>query len=235
MATVQIHGREISYRIRRSRKARRIALRISPGDGLEVVLPRSAGEWGVESVVRQHAIWIIRKLDTMSKLPAGPLQEPLVQGTRLPYAGEELILNVSDSYRGPARVSLVGNELDLRVQAADQLTMRRALQEWYLKRARLLIPKRVEALNARGRFRYVRVSIRNQRTRWGSCSRKGTLSFNWRLLLVPSGIMDYLIFHELAHLEEMNHSRRFWAIVEEICPGFRECEAWLKKRGPGLL
>ena len=235
MATVELRGREITYRIRRSQKARRIALRISRGGGLEVVLPRSAGVLNVDVLVTQHANWIIRKLDKMSKLPSSPLHEPLCSGASVLFAGEELTLKVIESEIRRAKVSRVGNELHVRVPSVDQTMVRNSLQDWYVRSARVLISKRVEVLNSGGRFRYSRVSIRNQRSRWGSCSRRGTLSFNWRLLLLPSGVMDYLICHEFAHLEQMNHSGRFWAIVEEICPGYRESEEWLKRYGPGLL
>jgi len=72
------------------------------------------------------------------------------------------------------------------------------------------------------------VSVRNQRTRWGSCSRKGAISLNWRLIQVPESVRDYIILHELMHLREMNHSPRYWAQVAAVCPNYRESEAWLR-------
>jgi predicted metal-dependent hydrolase len=75
------------------------------------------------------------------------------------------------------------------------------------------------------------VSVRNQRSRWGSCSARGTVSLNWRLVRTPDNVRDYIILHELAHLREMNHSDRFWARVAETCPGWREAERWLKRHG----
>jgi len=74
-----------------------------------------------------------------------------------------------------------------------------------------------------------RITVRNQRSRWGSCSRRGTISLNWRLVQTPVFVRDYLVLHELAHLKEMNHSRRFWDEVARLCPGFREAERWLKQ------
>ena len=76
-----------------------------------------------------------------------------------------------------------------------------------------------------------RVSVRNQRTRWGSCSRRGLISLNWRLVQTPDTVRDYIIHHELMHLREMNHSERFWARVEAVCPGWRDAEKWLKRNG----
>ena len=82
---------------------------------------------------------------------------------------------------------------------------------------------------------YARIQIRDQRTRWGSCSARGTLSFNWRLALAPLPVLDYVVVHELCHLREPNHSRRFWALVESRRPGWREQRAWLREHGPELL
>ena len=91
------------------------------------------------------------------------------------------------------------------------------------------LPARVwELAQARG-FPVRRVTVRNQRSRWGSCSRKGTISLNWRLLQAPPFVRDYIVLHELAHLKEMNHSHRFWAEVESLCPGYADAERWLKQ------
>jgi predicted metal-dependent hydrolase len=80
-----------------------------------------------------------------------------------------------------------------------------------------------------------RIQIRDQRTRWGSCSARGTLSFNWRLVLAPYDVLDYVVVHELCHLREPNHSRRFWSLVESRRPGWREHRAWLREHGAELL
>ncbi|MDQ3823259.1 MAG: M48 family metallopeptidase, partial [Actinomycetota bacterium] len=82
---------------------------------------------------------------------------------------------------------------------------------------------------------YERIAIRDQRTRWGSCSRRGTLSFNWRLVLAPTGVLEYVVVHELCHLREPNHSRRFWALLESARPGYRAERQWLRRHGWELL
>ncbi|MCR5303362.1 MAG: M48 family metallopeptidase [Lachnospiraceae bacterium] len=82
---------------------------------------------------------------------------------------------------------------------------------------------------------YGRITIRNQKTRWASCSSKGNLNFNCLMMLMPENIKDYLVVHELCHRREMNHSKRFWATVEEYIPDYRDCEKWLKKNGESLM
>lgn len=105
----------------------------------------------------------------------------------------------------------------------------RILRKWCIGIAKETIPARVFAANRGHGFPFSRVSVRDQKTRWGSCSRRGTLSFNWRLILLPPAVMDYLIFHELAHITHMNHSKSYWRFVETLYPGYREAERWLRK------
>jgi len=91
------------------------------------------------------------------------------------------------------------------------------------------LPPRVLALAAQHDLTVHRVTVRNQRSRWGSCSRRGTISLNWRLVQTPETVRDYIILHELAHLRQMNHSSKFWAEVERFCPAYLEAEQWLKE------
>jgi hypothetical protein len=97
--------------------------------------------------------------------------------------------------------------------------------------ARIELPARAWELAAVTGADLKRVTVRNQRSRWGSCSAAGTVSLNWRLIRTPEFVRDYIICHELMHLREMNHSNRFWTRVEEVCPGWREAERWIKRNG----
>jgi predicted metal-dependent hydrolase len=109
--------------------------------------------------------------------------------------------------------------------------LRPALEAQFARRAKIELPARTWELAARTGVDVRRVSVRNQRARWGSCSARGTISLNWRLVQTPDFVRDYIIYHELMHLREMNHSARFWARVAEVCPGWREAERWLKRNG----
>ena len=112
--------------------------------------------------------------------------------------------------------------------------MRAALAAWYRKQARTIIAERLTLWNAQYRFTFGRVSIKEQKSRWGSCSRAGNLNFNWRLLLAPLPVLDYVVIHELAHLREHNHGPGFWALVQSACPQFRVHRRWLKVHGHEL-
>ena len=108
---------------------------------------------------------------------------------------------------------------------------RAALRE----RARAELPPRLMEIAAAHALTVTGVSIRNQRTRWGSCGRDGNISLNWRLVLMPPAVRDYVLIHELMHLRQQNHSRRFWRLVEAACPAFRDAERWLRTSGRSLF
>ncbi len=124
--------------------------------------------------------------------------------------------------------------LTLTVHTADETTIRAALEAWYRRQARTIITERLVYWNTQYGFTYQRVAIKEQKTRWGSCSRKGNLNFNWRLLLAPLSILDYVVIHELCHLKEQNHAPRFWALVAQSCPDYRERRRWLRIHGHEL-
>ncbi|MCM1253486.1 MAG: M48 family metallopeptidase [Clostridium sp.] len=114
-------------------------------------------------------------------------------------------------------------------------TQRNALEKRYKEAARDYIPKRVAYYQALTGGTYNRITIRNQKTRWGSCSGKGTLSFNWRLMLAPPAILDYVVVHELCHLTHMDHSPAFWQAVKSVYPDYKNARKWLKDHGNELV
>ena len=113
-------------------------------------------------------------------------------------------------------------------------TQRAALEKRYIEAARDYFPKRAAYFQPFTGGSFERITIRDQKTRWGSCSARGTLSFNWRLMLAPPAVLDYVVVHELCHLTHMNHSAAFWALVEEVCPDYRSHRKWLKDHGHEL-
>ena len=112
---------------------------------------------------------------------------------------------------------------------------REAIERYYRRRARAEIGPRLDAATARAGSRHTGLTIRGQRTRWASCSSTGKMSFNWRLLLAPEAVLDYVIEHEVCHLEVMDHSPRFWALLESRSPGWREHAGWLRRYGSTLV
>jgi predicted metal-dependent hydrolase len=211
------------------------------GDGVEVVLPRRFPLREVEPFVEEKRAWIERTLkrlrETEAELPAARLED----GGLVPYLDETLRLAVRvDHGRQREHVARRGDALRVALPAdADRLlpeegALRDALERWYRRRARAEVAPRLDAACARAGSSYTRLQIRGQRTRWASCSSTGAMSFNWRLLLAPAEILDYVVEHEVAHLEVLDHSSRFWSLLASRCPAWREHEAWLRRHGHAL-
>jgi predicted metal-dependent hydrolase len=216
-------GSAIPYRIRRSTRARRVRVVVHPDATVEVVIPARARERDAADAVHQLRPWIVRRLDearTLVQRSAPPV------GT-VPYLGGLLELRPE---AGRTRVHRRGGTLQ--VPAGDA---REALERWYRRQARVEVVPRLDAACAALGRPYTQLTIRNQRTRWGSCSSSGAMSFNWRLLLARPEVLDYVVWHEACHLVHLDHSPRFWALVAERCPGYREPQAWLRRNGAGLV
>ena len=212
----------VPYRIRRSDRARRIRVSVDNDGEVEVVLPRRSPERHAEDAVRQLAPWIARRRAAVARAVNEMGRRP---GT-VPYLGETLWLMPEP---GRTRVHRRGDEL--LVPEGDP---REALERWYRRQAKLEIGPRLDAATARYGTSYSGLTIRSQRTRWASRSSSGGMSFNWRLLLAPPEILDYVVEHEVAHIEVMDHSPRFWRLLASRSPRWREHAAWLKRYGSTL-
>jgi len=127
-----------------------------------------------------------------------------------------------------------GDVLTVKVARGGRAAIADALERWYRKRAREEVAIRLDDATTRAGTSWARLSIRGQRTRWASCSTSGAMSFNWRLLLAPEPILDYVVEHEVAHLQVLDHSPRFWRLLGSRCPECREHERWLKRHGAAL-
>jgi predicted metal-dependent hydrolase len=233
--SVEFDGRRVEYALRVSSKARRLRMVIRAGSGLEVVVPRGMPLRAHEPFLREKAEWILQTLDRLRQAAPPHEAPPLADGSRLRYAGHELVLRLAAGSRaGHYRAALQGGLLQLSVPDLAQVTIRRALEHWYRRQAETVFDERLARYNQVYQYRYARVTIKAQKTRWGSCSRQGNLNFNWRLLLAPLPVLDYVVIHELCHLCEMNHSPRFWQLVAVTCPDYATHRRWLQTHGQQL-
>ncbi len=223
------------YTLRTSARARRVRLVVQPGGALEVVAPHSATLARVETALREHESWIIRTRARLATAAPQPEPEPLTDGRQLPCAGRELCLSLRvGAPAGRVQTRLVGDQLALTLPREDEALARAALERWYRRHAQTVFGERLAHWNVHYGYTWTRVAIKEQKTRWGSCSRRGALNFNWRLMLAPLPVLDYVVIHELCHLKEPNHGPRFWALVARTCPDHRECRDWLRQHGHEL-
>jgi hypothetical protein len=215
---------EIEYTIRRSGRARRVRVTIDAAHGVEVVLPRRAAEREAAAAIRELRPWIERRVAELDRARAAVA----ARGETVPYLGGALRLVTQ---AGRTRAHRTGDEL--LVPAGD--TRLAAIERFYRRAARSEVTARLDRACEQAGNSYQRLTIRGQRTRWASCSRSGAMSFNWRLLLAPEPVLEYVVWHEVCHLDVHDHSRRFWSLVESRCPGYQEQVRWLRRNGATLV
>jgi len=224
----------VPYRIRRSDRARRARIQVS-SDGVEVVVPRRLPLREVEPFVEEKRKWIERTLRRMAEAEAERPPALLEDGGEVSYLGDRLSLDVRvEAGRMRPHVARLGETLRVRVGLPGREAVEDALERWFRRQARDEVASRLDAAVTRAGTDYSRLQIRGQRTRWASCSSDGAMSFNWRLLLAPPEILDYVVEHEVAHLEVHDHSERFWSLLASRSPDVREHERWLRRHGQWL-
>jgi len=219
-------GLGIPVAIRVSPRARRLSLRVDAvARGVELVLPQRFPADAAIGFVARHRGWIAARVAAM------PPPARLADGATIPVFGiPHAIRRVSDGAAAP--VAIVDGEI--RVRGATEHLPRRVID--HLKAlAKREFAQRARVLAARVGKTVARVGVRDPKSRWGSCSSKGALSFSWRLILAPEAVIDYVVAHEVAHLVEMNHGPRFWRVVAGLVPDVDEARAWLKRHRNELL
>ena len=227
---IEIAHEGVTYRVAvtRSSRARRITLRIRSGTSEPILTVPSRGNLAVATdFAARHAGWLATRL---ARLPA---QIPFRAGKTVPLRGVDHHIVETGALRGLVRAKRVGEVRILEVPGQPEHVARRVTD--FLKReARRDLEAAVERHLVTAKAAARRISIKDTKSRWGSCSANGTLSFSWRLILAPPFVLDYLAAHEVAHLKELNHSERFWRLTRALCGRTDDAEAWMKRHGARL-
>jgi len=218
------HG---GWQVRASDRARRLTVRVFPGGQVEIVVPRGTRPRAVEHFVARHRSWIDRKVSQYRPLEAAS-DDALPDVVQFRASGDCWQVERVAAAGAPQLV-IDGNRLLLVGDSSRIALARHALQRFTMRMAHArLVPRLVRLADENG-LPFATVQIRRQRTRWGSCSRRGTISLNACLVFQSPEVVRYLLVHELAHTRQMNHSRSFWALVELLEPRWRELDAELAR------
>ncbi len=221
---ITVNGVVIEYRLLRTRQNRHMRLTVSSNTGVRVSAPRHYPDAAMHALVREKAEWIIEKLREYDEQRRSKPRLDFRDGAVFSVHGEAHTLRVRPWEKRSGRVRLEPGELHIDVPAnlenrAD--VVRSLCEAWLRNYARWYLHKRTMELGeAAGRIP-ARISVRRQTSKWGSCTAKGSISLNILLVCLPRETCDYVLIHELAHLKELNHSRKFWKLVEQACPDFR--------------
>ena len=217
-------GTSVSIRI--SPRARRVALRINAADRIvELVLPPGVpASQGLRFLTSKRG-WIAARLEAL------PQPVPFAEGAIVPVLGVPHRICCAVE-AGIPPVAIVNGEIRVR---GDPMHLARRVRDYLVAKARSELASRARRLAARIGHNVARVTVRDTKSRWGSCSGRGNLSFSWRLIFAPEPVLDYVVAHEVAHLAEMNHGPRFWRLVESLSPDSATPRAWLKRHRSQLL
>lgn len=237
MPVLAVNGAEIRYEIKRSRRAKRMRIRVRPGS-VDVVAPRFVLGKTIEAFVEAKRQWIFDKTAALQERELSITPDRFVSGARLLFRNRYVLLRVERTaalepslrFANAFHVELPDVLNDSQAERATRELVMSWLAERALEDARGWTSEYGDRLGAYP----TRIRIGNQKTLWGSCSARGVVSLNWRLVAAPKTVFEYVVVHELCHLVEHNHGKTFWALVEELLPDYRERRAWLKRHGVAL-
>ncbi len=216
---------DLDYTVRRSERARSVRVRVEHDGEVTVTLPRRARERDAAAAVRELRPWIDRRLAEVDRarraLPRAP--------GAVPFLGDQLRLVEQP---GRTRAHRRG---DLLLVPGAGPGQRSAIERWYRRAARAAAAEQLDAAALALGRPYAKLTIREQRTRWGSCSATGAIAINWRLVLGPPELLEYVAWHEACHLVVLDHSPRFWALLGRHLPGYEAPRRWLRDNGAALV
>lgn len=229
--SIQLGERHISYTLKRSAKRRSIGLQIN-GKGLTVSMPLRASEKWLHSVLQEKAGWVVDKLDNwQDKKVTVPKWE---DGETILFRGEQFTLRIVSGLQR-AQPQLGASELIIPVyDPANRRAVLGKILRWYKREAEQVFGECIEHYAPLMKLHPKQVKLTAARTQWGSCTAQGVIRLNWQLVTMPLQLIDYVVVHELAHLQEMNHSPAFWRVVEAACPDYRELRKELREWSPAM-
>ena len=216
-----------------------VSVIVDPVEGVIVKAPRKTNESQIQEIVTKKAPWILEKLKGIQELVRVPPEKEFVSGESFPYLGRNYRLKVNRTGPEASKIGLVGGRFVINVDpsVSDEIkakTVRSALVKWYVDHARVRFIERVTMYAPKVDAHPSRVVIKKQLKRWGSCTKNGRVNFNWKIIMAPMSIVDYVVVHELCHLREPSHSSAFWILLRSVVPDYEERRNWLRINGRRL-
>jgi len=227
--TIDTGQRRLTVRLRRSIRARRLQIQVGH-DGAEIVLPRRGAVREAEQFLCERAKWVLAKISQFRAVRAEAEREAVLPDSAILLGGEWMPLRVITGSGRGGSVRVEGGAVVLQSAGGAGAEVEGMMEDWLRRRGRERIVRCVERWSGAMGVGVGRIFIRDQRTRWASCSSAGNVSFSWRLVCAPPDVLNYIVVHELAHLVHMNHSRRFWRVVESHCGEIGRYRRWFHRQ-----
>ena len=236
MNSIQYGNRNINYEIKKGNRIKTVAIHINPIGSVTVLSPKSLDLESIQKILYKRGKWIIEKQEQVKKNTDAISVKQFVSGESFPYLGRYYRLKVMQlNGETEDKCRLVGGRLVVEINGKanskyDKSAIKKALMNWYLQHAEDKIGERVIRIAQLVGKGPVSIKIKNQDKRWGSCSKSGIIRFNWKVIMAPISIMDYVIVHELCHLIHPHHSPQFWRRVQSVIPDYRRKRDLLKTK-----
>jgi Predicted metal-dependent hydrolase len=232
-------GNEVYEYTLKYSKRKSLEIKIKNDGQIYVSAPFYVSIKEIEDVLNKKSVWIEKKLHLMKEQCKNPYSELASKGTIL-FMGQDILFNITENNKKRVYLSFDGGKLDLEIPVGFQshdkdILIKENLKRFYKKNTEDYLEQKIEYYEKVVGVKSVDFKVKDQKTRWGSCSSKGNLNFNFRLSMAPDYVFDYIIVHELCHLKEMNHSKRFWALVKCYYPEYNKANIWLKNNSRKLM
>lgn len=229
-SSIHLAQSRVYFKLRSNSRIQKSRLVVSPEEGLVVESPRKLDIQKAHRLITKRQDWVIDALQHI-KLKQKKASEIKKHINSILVFGQEKIISIKvNQTRNYVLETNHAIYLGFMKKRVRKIEVELKLEEWLKEKAKRYLPLRVKQLN-RGRFKIAQVFIKDQKTIWGSCSSEGNINLNWRLIMAPRFASDYIIYHELCHTRYLNHSPRYWKIVEQVCPRYQKAEDWFQEYG----
>lgn len=229
--SIDVENKKIDFDVE-YRKRKTMSIQIDSEGMVLVIAPKGLAKEQIREVVRSKSKWIDKKLKEIKEIGYKPEVRNFVDGELFMYLGEKFPLKIEldDDIRKP-NIMISQGEILIQTPYNDASLLKKVVEKWYRERCLDVISKRVDYYKQFVGKGPNRIRVKEQKKRWGSCTFRGDILFNWRCVMAPLDIIDYIVVHEMCHLIHMNHSKEYWKSVESVLPDYRERREWLKKYG----
>jgi predicted metal-dependent hydrolase len=229
-----LNGLEVEWRLVHSPSAKKLRIKVGP-NGIQVVLPEGRDSREAHAFITNNRAWVIEQFERTRKLLAARRPETRAHD-HISFRGKEVPVRVvrQNGWRAPNKATFEAGVITITCTPGNKTPVSRSLENWLRKQARERIAQHVVEIANHLKRTPERIYVMGQRTKWGNCSALGNLSFNWRLIMAPDTVLQYIVTHEMVHLAVPDHSRKFWLTVQSLCPDTERARQWLVANGQKL-
>ena len=239
MNTITLENHQLTYHVISQKNRKSVQVKILTSTHLQITAPNNFPHASIEKILHEKSNWIVKQILNLSTVMANPINKSIVHGATVLYLGIPHTLVFTSSFDSRPTIYLQNHQIIIHMPTMNtaQTTplAESLLQQWYLTNARNILTAKTSLWAAKINVKPQRITIKDQKTRWGSCSSMGNLNYNWRIVMAPPEVIDYLVIHELCHLRVPNHSALFWGEVAQFSPKFKSHRTWLQTNSTLLM